>query len=180
MADVLKKKRAVFLDRDGVINRAIVHDGKPFPPSNLQELEILLGVKEALQELHNENWLIIVITNQPDVARGSKTIMDVEIINQYLQQHLPIDEIRSCYHDDNHYCLCRKPLPGAILAAAERHEIDLSLSYMIGDRWKDIEAGKRAGCKTIFIDYGYNEKQPKDFHHRVHSLIEAAPIILGK
>lgn len=173
-------RRAVFLDRDGVINRAVVRDGKPYPPASQAEMEILPGVSDAMEALRAEGWLLIVVTNQPDVARGTKSREEVEAINQYLQQVLPIDEFRTCYHDGGDGCDCRKPLPGALLAAARGHNIDLAASYMVGDRWRDTEAGERAGCKTIFIDYGYAEKQPQTIDFRVRSLTEAANIILGK
>ena len=173
-------QKAVFLDRDGVINRALVRDGKPYPPANLAALEILPGVGTAMQSLHNAGWLLIVVTNQPDVARGKTPRADVEAINQNLQQCLPIDEFHTCYHDSDDGCACRKPLPGALLAAAKKFDIDLTASYMVGDRWRDTAAGERAGCKTIFIDYGYAEKQPETVNHRVQSLAEAADIILGK
>jgi len=173
------KKQAVFLDRDGVINRAIVHDGKPYPPANLSELEILPGVVTAMQMLHKAGWVLIVVTNQPDVARGTVSHADVELINHHLMRCLPIDECRTCYHDSSDCCNCRKPLPGALFAAAASHGIDLASSYMVGDRWRDVEAGKRAGCKTIFVDCGYCEKQPEKFDHSVRSLAEAADIILG-
>jgi len=177
---VANMKRAVFLDRDGVINRAIVRDGKPYPPADLASLEILPGVADATQSLHEAGWLLIVVTNQPDVARGTTPRADVEAINAYLQHCLPIDEFRTCYHDSSDGCNCRKPLPGSILAAADAHGIDLASSYMVGDRWRDTEAGERAGCKTIFLDYGYDEEQPEKFNHRVRSLAEAANIILGR
>ena len=173
-------RRAVFLDRDGVINRAMVRDGKPYPPANLAEMEILPGVSDAMIALHSKGWLLIVITNQPDVARGTKSLSDVESINQYLQQVLPIDEFRTCYHDSGDGCDCRKPLPGALFAAAKTHGIELSTSFMVGDRWRDIEAGERAGCQTIFIDNGYNEKRPQNFDFSVQSLAEAVKIILKK
>lgn len=173
-------RRAVFLDRDGVINRALVRDGKPYPPANLAAMEMLPGVGGALQALHDAGWMLIVVTNQPDVARGTTPRSDVEAINQHLQQSLPIDEFRTCYHDSIDRCDCRKPKPGALLAAAKEHNIDLSASYMVGDRWRDTEAGEQAGCMTIFIDYGYAEKQPEAVSHRVQSLSEAAAIILGR
>lgn len=178
--DKLDMKRAVFLDRDGVINRAIVRDGRPYPPADLEGLEILPGVADAMHLLHKEGWLLIVVTNQPDVSRGKTQRADVEAINLHLQQYLPIDEFRTCYHDDNDRCNCRKPLPGALLAAADAHDIDLTSSFMVGDRWRDTEAGRRAGCKTIFLDYGYDEKQPGKYNHRVSSLAEASEIILGR
>lgn len=170
---------AVFLDRDGVINRAVVRDGKPYPPANLAELEILPGVAEALGALHKAAFMLIVVTNQPDVARGTTPMAVVEEINNHLVSCLPIDEFRTCYHDSGDGCDCRKPLPGAIITAAGKHGIDLGESYMVGDRWRDIEAGQRAGCKTIFIDYGYQEKQPESVNYRVRSLKEASKIILG-
>jgi D-glycero-D-manno-heptose 1,7-bisphosphate phosphatase len=173
-------KKAVFLDRDGVINRAMVRDGKPYPPKDMQELEILPGVAEALALLKQAGYQLIVVTNQPDVARGTTSKESVESINQYLRDRLPLDEFRTCYHDDHEACDCRKPKPGALIAAAQQHEIALDGSYMVGDRWRDIEAGSRAGCQTIFIDYGYNEKQPEHVDHRVYSLHEAALAILGE
>ena len=173
-------RQAVFLDRDGVINRALVREGKPYPPANLSDMEILPGVSAALTLLHEAGFTLIVVTNQPDVARGTTPKAVVEEINNYLAGCLPIDEFRTCYHDSGDNCDCRKPLPGALLAAAKQHDIDLCKSYMIGDRWRDAEAGQRAGCQTIFIDYGYAEKQPESVNYRVGSLTEATQIILGK
>ena len=172
------RRRAVFLDRDGVINRAVVVNGKPYPPANLETMEILPGVPDALSALSKAGFLLIVITNQPDVARGTTPQSTVEAINQYLTDVLPIDEFRTCFHDDRAACDCRKPMPGALLAAAKQHDIDLENSYMIGDRWRDIEAGERAGCRTIFIDYGYDEKQPVSMNFCVKTLQEAANLIL--
>lgn len=172
--------KAVFLDRDGVINRAIVRDGKPYPPKDLEELEVLPGVQEALEALKAAGYKLIVVTNQPDVARGTAAKEVVEGINAYLQERLSLDEFRTCYHDDHEACDCRKPAPGALLAAAAEHSIDLAASFMVGDRWRDIEAGQRAGCKTVFINYGYSEKQPDQVDIRVSSLRDAALIILGE
>lgn len=172
-----KLRRAVFLDRDGVINRAFVRSGKPYPPAYLSEVEILPEVRFTLEALHNAGYLVIVVTNQPDVARGSQTRENVEVIHKYLQANLPIDKFMVCYHDDNDHCNCRKPAPGLLLEAAENEGINLKQSYMVGDRWRDVEAGKRAGCRTCFIDYGYNEQQPKHPDFRVNSLSEAVRII---
>lgn len=171
---------AVFLDRDGVLNRAIVRQGKPHPPANLAELEILPGVAEGLSLLKASGYLLIVVTNQPDVARGVTPKSMVEAIHHELAQRLPIDEFRTCYHDSEDGCLCRKPSPGALLTAAAEYGLDLSKSYMVGDRWRDIEAGQRAGCKTIFIDYGYDEKKPEGADYLAASLRDAATFILGE
>ena len=173
-------RRAVFLDRDGVINRAIVRDGKPYPPGSLAELEILPGVHEALEKLHDANYLLIVVTNQPDVARGAAKRGDVELINAFLSSQLPIDDFKTCYHDSSDKCSCRKPLPGALLEAAQERNIDLSKSFMVGDRWRDIKAGASAGCKTFFINYRYAEQKPDSSDFIVSSLLEAQKIILGE
>ncbi len=170
---------AVFLDRDGVINRAIVHDGKPYPPSSLAELEILPAVSAALAQLQAVGFRLIVVTNQPDVARGTQTRERVESLHAALQAQLPLDEIRACYHDDNDRCNCRKPAPGMLLAAAQEQNLDLAASFMVGDRWRDIEAGQRAGCTSLFVDYNYAESRPTPPYVRVRSLIEAADWILA-
>ena len=170
--------KAVFLDRDGVINKALVKDGKPFSPYNFNDLKILPGVKKSLRALKESNWLIIVVTNQPDVARGKITKEEVEKINNFLKNTLSVDEIYTCYHDNKDFCDCRKPLPGALKVAAKNNSIDLNKSFMIGDRWSDIEAGDSAGCKTFFIDYSYKEKRPSNFTFKVKSLVEAVDIIL--
>jgi D-glycero-D-manno-heptose 1,7-bisphosphate phosphatase len=173
-------KRAVFLDRDGVINRAFIRDGKPFPPANINQLEVLPGVCEALEKLYAANYLLIVVTNQPDVARGTAKKDDIEEMHAHLSSQLPIDEFKTCYHDSSDGCNCRKPLPGSILEAAKEYEIDLSKSFMVGDRWRDIEAGAAAGCKTFFLNYSYSEKMPVTPDFIVSSLLEAQKIILGE
>jgi D-glycero-D-manno-heptose 1,7-bisphosphate phosphatase len=175
----MMKRRAVFLDRDGVLNRTVVRDGKPYPPSCVAEVQIIPGVLDALQCLKETGFVLIVVSNQPDVARGTTCQTTVEAINAYLAKHLPVDRFIVCYHDSSANCNCRKPLPGMLLAGAQEFDIDLSKSFMVGDRWRDVDAGIAAGCKTIFIDYGYNEKRPQSFNFQASSLQEAALIILG-
>jgi D-glycero-D-manno-heptose 1,7-bisphosphate phosphatase len=173
-------RRAVFLDRDGVINRAPAKDGKPYPPASAAEMEILPGVADALQRLKGAGFLLIVVTNQPDVARGTTTRDVVENIHASLANTLPIDRFVVCYHDAADHCECRKPRPGMLLACAKDLQIDLATSYMVGDRWRDVEAGRRAGCKTCFIDYSYDEEQPSGYDFRVASLADAASVILKR
>jgi D-glycero-D-manno-heptose 1,7-bisphosphate phosphatase len=174
-------KRAVFLDRDGVINRAFIKDGKPFPPQSLSELEILPGVENTLLRLKKAGLLIIVVTNQPDVARGKTQKEIVEQIHSMFLKKLPLHDIMVCYHDDSDNCQCRKPLPGMLVDAAEKYSINLKKSFMIGDRWKDVEAGQNAGCRTALIQYGYQEKKPiKPADIVVSSLSETAEWILKK
>ena len=153
-------RRAVFLDRDGVINRAVIRNGKPHPPASLEELAIIPDAGEALRVLKDLGFVLIVVTNQPDVARGVQSRDVVEAINDRLREALPIDDIFVCYHDDSAACACRKPKPGLLLAAAAKWEVRLDGSYMIGDRWKDIAAGQAAGCATVWIDCGYAEHGP--------------------
>ena len=171
-------KRAVFLDRDGVINRAVVQDGKPFPPRSAAEVEVLPDARDALLRLRGAGYMLIVVTNQPDVARGTQTQAAVEEINARLANELAIDEFMVCYHDDSAGCACRKPSPGGLIEAAARHELDLENSYIVGDRWRDVEAGQRVGCTPFFIDYGYSERQPQPPFLRVRTLAEAAEQIV--
>jgi D-glycero-D-manno-heptose 1,7-bisphosphate phosphatase len=172
-------RRAVFLDRDGVVNQSLVRNGKPYPPSCLEELVILPGVPEALAKLRAEGYLCIVITNQPDVATGVQSLAEVERIHAYLRDTLFLDDIFTCYHVASHRCSCRKPRPGMLLSAARRHAIALSQSFMLGDRWRDIEAGKAAGCKTFFIYWDNHEPLTVDPDYIVPSLAHAGEIILG-
>ncbi len=172
------QRRAVFLDRDGVLNRAVVREGRPYPPASVAEVEILPGVVEALRGLKEAGFVLIVVSNQPDVARGTTPQVTVEVINAYLAERLPIDRFIMCYHDSSDGCDCRKPRPGMLLAGAREFGVDLTSSFMVGDRWRDVEAGIAAGCKTIFIDYGHDEKNPKICDYRVLSAHEAFMAIL--
>ena len=174
------QQRAVFLDRDGVINRALVRDGKPYPPSSLDEFEILQGVPEACAELKSAGFLLVVATNQPDVGRGTLDKAAVESIHQIMCKRLPIDRVEACYHPGHRAseCDCRKPQPGMLLRAARELGIDLKQSWMVGDRWRDIDCGHSAGCRTIFIDWGYDEPLRQAPDYRAAGLLEAARIIL--
>jgi D-glycero-D-manno-heptose 1,7-bisphosphate phosphatase len=172
-------KRAAFLDRDGVLNRAFVRDGKPYPPLSLDQVEIPEGVRSALDRLKAHGFALIVVTNQPDVGRGTQTQEVVEQIHAHLRSILPLDDVLVCYHTDQHGCSCRKPKPGLLLAAAEKLNIDLSRSFMIGDRWRDVEAGQNAGCRTILLESSYDERRPvKAPDWSVTSLREAADWII--
>jgi D-glycero-D-manno-heptose 1,7-bisphosphate phosphatase len=174
------KRAAVFLDRDGVINRPMLIEGRPHPPATLAALEVLPGVSPALQLLKSCGYSLIVVTNQPDVARGRGCRSTIDRMHERLRQWLPLDAILACFHDDADGCECRKPRPGLLLRAAEDLELDLARSFMVGDRWRDMEAGRRAGCGTFFVDRGYDEAAPSAFDYRVGSLPEAAGIIAAR
>ena len=170
-------KKAVFLDRDGVINRAPIIEGLPRSPRDIQELEIILGVKEAVTLLLSSGFEIVVITNQPEVARGFLHQDDIEKIHKQISNLTGLKHFKVCIHDNQDRCECRKPKPGMLSQAAEEFNLDLKQSFLVGDRWKDIQAGQEVGCRCFFIDYGYCEKKPKPPFDRVNSLLEAAQII---
>jgi D-glycero-D-manno-heptose 1,7-bisphosphate phosphatase len=168
---------AIFLDRDGVLNRAVVRDGRPYPPHGIEDLEIFPGVRDALLRLKAAGFSLVVVTNQPDVARGRQSRETVEALHAYLASELPLDEIRVCYHDDVDACGCRKPKPG-LLTQTPVYPLDRSI--MVGDRWRDVEAGRRAGCRAvILIDRGYDEERTAEPDVRVSSLTEAVDWILA-
>lgn len=152
-------KRAVFVDRDGVLNRAVVRDGHPYPPATIEALEILPGVVEAVYQLVHAGFLVVGASNQPDVARGTQRREVVEAMNARLMAVMPITAILVCYEDGEGNPR-RKPNPGLLIEAAEIYRIDLRASFMVGDRWRDVEAGRQAGCQTVFLDLGYEERRP--------------------
>ena len=167
-------RAALFLDRDGVVCRAVVRDGKPFPARSLQELDVLPGVEKALHKAGALGLVRILVTNQPDVARGTLARQVVEAMHERLRAELEIDDVLVCWHDDADACACRKPKPGLLLEGAGRHGVDLGKSFMVGDRWRDVEAGVRAGCRTVWIDCGYDEQGPPTApDYRCHDLAEA-------
>jgi D-glycero-D-manno-heptose 1,7-bisphosphate phosphatase len=165
----------VFLDRDGVLNRCReIADGPPLPPRALSELEFLPGVKRACTLLKEHGYKLVVATNQPEVARGTLSRGVVEEINAHVAATLHIDDVRVCWHDDGDNCECRKPRPGLLEQAAADGGVDLGDCMMVGDRWRDIEAGKRAGCLTALVGDGYGERFKSSPDYRAESLLEVS------
>jgi D-glycero-D-manno-heptose 1,7-bisphosphate phosphatase len=171
-------RRAVFLDRDGVVNQALLRDGKPYPPASVADLVIPPEVPGALQRMREVGLLLVVVTNQPDVARGTTSREAVEEIHAALRARLPLDDMLACYHDDADGCQCRKPRPGMLHTAAARHNLDLAASFMVGDRWKDIVAGERAGCATVLLGDAYGELEHCRPDYQAGTLDTAAAHIL--
>jgi D-glycero-D-manno-heptose 1,7-bisphosphate phosphatase len=171
---------AIFLDRDGVINANLERDGKPVAPTTLDEFRLLPGVEDAVRRLKQAGYLVIVCTNQPDVATGRTPRATVEAMHKLVRAELKVDDVKICFHTDADACTCRKPKPGMIFDAAREYSIDLARSYMVGDRWRDVMAGRAAGCLTIFVDYGYEQEGPNEPDHVVASLSEAANVILSR
>jgi D-glycero-D-manno-heptose 1,7-bisphosphate phosphatase len=170
---------AVFLDRDGVINRTNVRGTTPYPPNSVAEVEILPGVANAMHRLVELGLPLIVVTNQPDVARGTQQKEIVEQINALLKSSLPITATYTCYHDNADDCDCRKPKAGLFLRAAKEHGIDLGRSFMVGDRWSDVVAGAAAGCKTFLIDLPYSQGHRCTPDYAIADLPEAADRIVA-
>jgi D-glycero-D-manno-heptose 1,7-bisphosphate phosphatase len=176
------RKRAVFLDRDGVLNRPVVRGGLPFPPANVDEFELYPGVATGAVQLKAAGFILIVVSNQPDVGRGTQTRAAVEAMHEKLRAAVPaIDGIEVCYHagaSRGDPCDCRKPKPGMLRAAAASHHIDLERSFLIGDRWRDVDCAKAAGCRAIFIDHRYREPLREKPDFTVTSFAEGVARIL--
>jgi D-glycero-D-manno-heptose 1,7-bisphosphate phosphatase len=150
--------RAVFLDRDGVIN---VKAAEGEYVTRWEDFHFLPGVREATAKLSKKGWKVIVITNQRCIARGLLSVSKLDEIHEKMTKELALsgaqlDAIYYCPHNSQPACTCRKPLPGMLLRAALDHQIDLAGSWMVGDSIKDVEAGKRAGCRTILITNGFS------------------------
>ena len=183
-----RRRPAVFLDRDGVLNRVVWRDGKPASPRRLEELEIEPTASGALAALKACGYALFAVTNQPDVARGRMPAEALEAIHAAMGAALPVEEIAACLHDDADACACRKPNPGLLLDLAERHDLDLARSWMVGDQDRDIACGRQAGCSTVLIAQSYNSGTGKSASgdsasgadHVVDSLWQAAcKIMLG-
>lgn len=172
-------QRVVFLDRDGVLNRAFPEGGTTRPPMSVAELELLPGVKESLARLRAAGFALVVVTNQPDVARGKQTRAAVEEINATMRAELPLLDVFACYHDGPDKCSCRKPQPGMLLAAAAKHDLDLDSAFLIGDRWSDIVAAHAAGCAAVLIDTPFSNAERCNPDHRAADITGAANWILA-
>lgn len=173
-------RRAIFFDRDGVLNKSLVLDGKPHAPADTDELEIFPEARALLERLRACGFLLFVATNQPNVSRGSHSRENVEAIHGVLRESMPLDEIFVCFHRDEDNCNCRKPRPGLLLDAAEKYGLDLTRCYMVGDRWRDVEAGQNARCRTVWIDCGYAEKSPHGQDFRAENLTGAVEWIINQ
>lgn len=174
-------RRAVFLDRDGVINEPLVRNGLPFPPETSSAFRVIGGVADACRMLKGAGFLLVVATNQPDVGRGAVPQSEVEAMHSAMTAALPIDRVEVCYDPaDSPESSRRKPKPGMLLDAARELGIDLTRSYMVGDRWRDVDCGRAAGCSTIFIDYGYGEPLRAQPDVRAGNLLEAARVIMAR
>ena len=178
---MVRRAKIAFLDRDGVVNESVVINGKPYAPKTFDQFKILPKVAESLINLKNAGYIIAIVTNQPDVSLGRQTLNNLNAMHNYLLSNYAIDVIKVCVHSDNDFCHCRKPKPGMLLEIAEEYGVAPEICIMVGDRWRDIEAGQRAGCKAnYFIDYNYNEKRPSGSFELVSSLYDCTLKIINQ
>ena len=168
---------AVFLDRDGVLNKLVDRDGAPGSPRSIDEFQLIDGVEEACRELRSSGYALVVVTNQPELARQQLSPANLADIHAELDRRIEPEVIKHCPHDDGDVCDCRKPKPGMLIDAARTLDLALHSSIMVGDRWKDIDAGKSAGTKTVLVDNGYPADRVIEADHHCASLAAAVPWI---
>lgn len=169
-----EQHRAVFLDRDGVLSRSFIRDGKGYAPRTLADFEIYPEAPKAVKMLKDAGFYIVVVTNQPDIGNGLTSANEVALMHQQLQAAMPVDLILTCPHKQGDGCVCRKPKPGLLQEAVTQLAIDPTRSFMVGDRSSDLAAGRAMGCTTVFIEQGYLEPLTEQPHYQTHSVWEAA------
>lgn len=167
----------VFLDRDGVLNVPTVIDNKAHAPLSLKDFSIVPGAPAAVERIRDAGFPVIIVTNQPQIATGSLQWDALHAMHTMLQAQVAVDDIFVCHHEDSERCTCRKPKPGMLEEAAGKWRLDLSRSYLIGDTWRDIEAGRAAGCYTVLLDRPYSG--PSEPECRVDTLAQAVDHILS-
>jgi|TARA_B100001175_G_scaffold313455_1_gene321083 D-glycero-D-manno-heptose 1,7-bisphosphate phosphatase len=171
-------KKAVFLDRDGVLSKTHIKKGKSFAVKKLKDFKLFYGSEESVKKLKLAGFMVIVVTNQPDVGKKIISRIVLKKMHDRLKKKTKVDAIYSCTHSQDDNCFCRKPKPGMILNAAKKHNINLKKSFMVGDRSSDILAGKKAKCRSIFLDKKYFEKKPKVQEATFNNLVQATNYIL--
>ena len=144
-------KRAAFLDRDGVLNPMRQSRGVWRAPLTLEEFAPYPWSAESVARLKAAGWPVLVVTNQPEIATGELDSGVLEAMNERLRREVGVDAIYVCPHVDADGCDCRKPKPGLLLLAAREWGVDADASFMVGDRWRDVDAGRAAGCATILV-----------------------------
>ena len=170
-------RKAIFLDRDGIINHSLIENGKPIAPHSMSDFSLMDGVEHLIEKLSGLGYLIFIVTNQPDVARGKLRKSEIKKMHEFMCEKIKIDDVMVCYCEEGIDCPCYKPSPYMIIELAKKWNVDLGNSFMIGDRWRDVGAGLGAGCTTIFVDYAYDEALIFTPNHVVKSLSEACNII---
>ena len=175
------KRRGVFLDRDGILSIPEFRDGRSFAPRSVANFRLYEDVPEAVRRLKQNGFVVVVVTNQPDIGAGLVMREEVDAMHEQLCAQAPIDGIELCPHVAGDTCECRKPAPGMLKYAACNHQLDLNESFMVGDRVSDVEAGRRAGCRTVFVDLGYTaECAPKHAHYTCSGVLASVEWIVDQ
>ncbi len=169
--------KAVLFDRDGVINLAFHSNNISYPPKTIDQVKIHAGIVDSIKKIKRAGFKTFIITNQPDVDRGNTTKENVDAINNYILSMIDIDKLYTCYSSDNNHP-DRKPNPGMILKAKKEFDLDLSQSFVIGDRETDILAGKACNCKTILMISNNKAIDRELADYNVENINQAANIIL--
>lgn len=172
------EQRAVFLDRDGVLTEAIIRDNRAYAPVTLDEFRLVEDAAPQVARLRAAGFLCIVFTNQPEVARGILSKQTLEAMHHRLRAAVKLDDLLVCEHDSSEGCSCHKPKPGMIYSAAARWKISLQASFVVGDRWRDVEAGRAAECYTVLIQRPYSRCSTADVS--VDNLSDAVDAILKR
>jgi D-glycero-D-manno-heptose 1,7-bisphosphate phosphatase len=172
---------AVFLDRDGTLNQQVIREGKPYAPVRLEDFRLLDDAAEGCKALKAAGYILVVATNQPDVGRGDVPQSVVDAMHRELIRQIPeIDRVEVSFDTGRgEPSRRRKPAPGMLFDAAQALGLDLSRSWMVGDRWRDVDCGEAAGVRTVFIDFGYAEKLKSPPDHTVSNFSQAVRVILG-
>jgi D-glycero-D-manno-heptose 1,7-bisphosphate phosphatase len=174
---VTATRRAVFLDRDGVLNEVLERHGQPASPRSLDQFR-MVGDIDAVNRLHAAGYLVFIITNQPDIARGHVSGAQVERMLAEIRRRIHVDDVRVCPHEDGDACACRKPKPGMILDLARHWHVHLRDSWVIGDTWRDMGAAEAAGTHSILLQCPYNAGVAADA--TVTGLTEAVDRVLSQ
>lgn len=154
MAD---RKKAVFFDRDGVLNHLVQRNNSYYSPQKFEDFKMFDDAKEIISKVKQLGYLAIVISNQPDITRNKLDQKELDKMTDILFKHLEVDDVFYCIHDDHNDTGCRKPKRGLFLLAQKKYNINFDDSIMVGDTWKDVEAAKNAGIKMYLIDKHYNQ-----------------------
>ncbi len=172
-------RKAIFFDRDGVLIKTDIKSGSPVAINDNNNVEFATNQVNLFKELKLKGFLFFLFTNQPDVARGKVLKVEVDLINIRVAERYLLDDIFVCYHDDIDNCMCRKPKNGLILEARDKYNLNLNQSFVIGDRWRDMDAAENSNCKSVFIDHHYSEKHPSKYKFSFENIDDALRFIIG-
>lgn len=144
-------KRAVFIERDGILNEVQAGPNHPISPMTMEEFRVNEKAKIPIKKLKDAGFVLIVTTNQPGISRGYQSRRDLDYMHDHLRRNFPVDDILVCAHEESDECPCRKPRPGLLIESAFKWQINLDQSYVISDKWQDAEAARTAGCTSLLL-----------------------------